>query len=88
MKRPAGCFISRGCWTRSGCLRRASCGKIATRIYELSEQDCLKAFPAVKLGIELILDEELERHARQKKIEAASKALDSTVKEIKQSKTT
>jgi hypothetical protein len=60
---------------------------LSSGVHELSEQDCLKAFPAVKLGIELILDDELERHKREKKIEEAKKALNSTAQGIKQQKT-
>jgi hypothetical protein len=60
---------------------------LSSGVHELSEQECLKAFPAVKLGIELILDDELERHKREKKIEAAKKALNLTAQEIKQPKT-
>ena len=56
-------------------------------IHELSEQDCLKAFPVVKLGIELILDDELERHKREKKIAEAEKALNLTAQEIQLPKT-
>jgi hypothetical protein len=59
---------------------------LSSGVHELSEQDCLKAFPAVKLGIELILDDELERHKREKKIEAGKKALNLTAQEIKQPK--
>lgn len=55
-------------------------------VHELSEQDCLKAFPVVKLGIELILDDELERHRRNQKIEAAKQALNLTAQQIKQPK--
>jgi hypothetical protein len=56
---------------------------LSSGVHELSEQECLKAFSAVKLGIELILDDELERHKREKKIEAAKKALNITAQEIK-----
>jgi len=56
---------------------------LSSGVHELSEQDCLGAFPAVKLGIELILDDELERHERQKKVEAAKKSLDLTAQAIK-----
>jgi hypothetical protein len=44
-------------------------------IHELTEQDCLAAFPAVKMGIELILDEKLAIAAKQQKLEQASKAI-------------
>ncbi len=60
---------------------------LSSGVHELSEQDCLKAFPVVKLGIELILDDELERHKREKKIEEAKKVLSLTAQGIKQPKT-
>ena len=59
---------------------------LSSGVHELSEQECLKAFPVVKLGIELILDDELERHKRERKIEEAKKALNLTAQGIKQPK--
>lgn len=44
-------------------------------IHELSEEECLEAFPIVKLGIELILDEKLEKIKKDKKVEEAKKAI-------------
>ena len=44
-------------------------------IHELSEQDCLAAFPVMKLGIELILDEEIEKHKREAKLQEAAKEI-------------
>jgi hypothetical protein len=44
-------------------------------VHTLSEAKCLAAFPVVRVGIELILDEDLERHAREKKITDASKSI-------------
>jgi hypothetical protein len=41
-------------------------------IHELTELECLNAFPTTKLGIELILDEKLERLERDRKIREAS----------------
>jgi hypothetical protein len=41
-------------------------------IHELSEQECLQAFPVMKLGIELILDQKLEAQERESKISSAS----------------
>ncbi len=40
-------------------------------IHQLSEQECLEHFETVKVGIELILDEKLEKYNKQKKIELA-----------------
>ena len=44
-------------------------------IHELSEDECLKSFGALKLGIELILDERKEIMERDKKIMEAKKAI-------------
>lgn len=44
-------------------------------IHELSENDCLKAFPIIKVGIEIILDEKIEKLNRAKKLDEAKKAL-------------
>ncbi len=44
-------------------------------IHELREQECLQYFETVRLAIELILDEQLERETRRKKIEQATRAL-------------
>tara|TARA_R110001592_G_scaffold336636_1_gene622276 strand:- start:229 stop:1023 length:795 start_codon:yes stop_codon:yes gene_type:complete len=44
-------------------------------IHELSEDECLKHFPVVKVGIELILDDKLEMLRRRQKLEEASKAI-------------
>jgi hypothetical protein len=52
-------------------------------IHELSEDECLEMFPAIKLGIELILDEKLEQRARQNKIALSAKSISSFVSKIK-----
>lgn len=44
-------------------------------VHKLSEAKCLEAFPVVRVGIELMLDEHLERHARERKIAAATKSI-------------
>jgi hypothetical protein len=44
-------------------------------IHELTENECLSAFPALKMGIELILDEKLAAAAKQQKLDQAKKAL-------------
>lgn len=50
-------------------------GILSKGIHELSEADCLNAFPAVKLGIEIILDAKLQAAAETKKLAAASLAI-------------
>ncbi|MCH8041207.1 MAG: short-chain dehydrogenase [Nitrospinae bacterium] len=44
-------------------------------VHTFSEAECLAAFPVVRVGIELILDEHLESHTREKKIAAATKGI-------------
>lgn len=61
---------------------RAIYSILSVGIHSLSEDDCKKHFPIVKVGIELILDELLADHERKLKIEAATKALVSAKGEI------
>ncbi|TPG85126.1 short-chain dehydrogenase [Pseudomonas mandelii] len=44
-------------------------------IHELTENECLVAFPVVKMGIELVLDEKLAAAAKRRKLEQATKAI-------------
>lgn len=44
-------------------------------IHELTENECLAAFPVVKMGIELVLEEKLAAAAKQQKLEQAKKAI-------------
>tara|TARA_R100001244_G_scaffold18234_2_gene19193 strand:+ start:2072 stop:2890 length:819 start_codon:yes stop_codon:yes gene_type:complete len=44
-------------------------------IHELSENECLAAFPVIKLGIEIILDDKLEKMRRDSKLAEAQKAI-------------
>ncbi|MBC3386972.1 short-chain dehydrogenase [Pseudomonas sp. SWRI179] len=44
-------------------------------VHELTENECLAAFPVVKMGIELVLDEKLAAAAKQQKLEEAKKAI-------------
>jgi hypothetical protein len=52
-------------------------------IHELSEQECLAAFPVVRLGIELILDQTLEQQERDAKTEEARKAIAALTGQLK-----
>jgi len=52
-------------------------------IHSLSEDECLKYFDTVKIGIELILDERIEKNEKQKKIDDAKKAIDKINSSIK-----
>jgi hypothetical protein len=44
-------------------------------LHELSEEECLSHFKTVKIGIELILDERLEKRQKAEKIKAVSAAI-------------
>lgn len=52
-------------------------------IHELSETECLQHFDTLRIGIELILDEKLERKEREKKIQEAKAALSKAVNATK-----
>lgn len=52
-------------------------------IHELSEQECLEHFDTLRIGIELILDEKLERKEREKKIQDAKAALSKAINATK-----
>ena len=51
-------------------------GILSVGVHTLNEAECLSAFPAVRLAIELILDDLLEEHERQSKVKAAAKSLE------------
>ena len=48
-------------------------GILSKGIHVLTENECLEYFETVKVGIELILDEKLEKFEKEKKIEEAKK---------------
>lgn len=52
-------------------------------IHELSDEVCLEYFDTVKVGIEFILDERLEKHEKLKKIQLASAKIKNVSKELK-----
>lgn len=54
---------------------RALYGIMSMGVHTLSEVRCLEAFPVVRVGIELMLDERLEQLGREKKIAAAAKSI-------------
>ncbi|WP_305822590.1 hypothetical protein [Massilia brevitalea] len=54
---------------------RVMYGILSKGIHELSEKECLAAFPAVKVGIEIILDAKIEDMERRKKLEGARKSI-------------
>jgi len=60
-------------------------GIMSVGVHTLSEEKCLEAFPVVRVGIELILDEHLEKHAHEKKIVAAMKGISALGTSLKKS---
>ena len=66
---------------------RSLYGILSVGVHTLSEEDCLKAFPVVKLGIELILDDHLEKYEREKKIQDAKKSITTLGGKLKNAKT-
>lgn len=52
-------------------------------IHELTEPECLSAFPITRLGIELILDEKLEKLERDRKIQEASSDISKLTQRLK-----
>ena len=54
---------------------RALYGVLSKGIHELSEDECLKYFPIVRLGIELILDQKVAQRNEQDKIAKAKKGI-------------
>ena len=48
---------------------------LSVGVHTLSEEECLAAFPAVRLAIELILDTLLEENEKENKLKSAAKSL-------------
>lgn len=63
---------------------RSLYGIMSSGVHTLSEAECLAAFPVVRVGIDLILDEQLEKHAREEKIAAAKKAISALGSSLKE----
>ena len=61
---------------------RSLYGILSKGIHELSESECLDAFPVVKLGIELILDAKIREIEEQKKLDEARKAIQGLTKSM------
>lgn len=47
-------------------------GILSKGVHELPEEDCKEIFPVIKLGIELILDDEIERREHEEKKETTA----------------
>lgn len=50
-------------------------GVLSVGVHTLSEAACLAAFPAVRLAIELILDDLLEKREREEKLKSAAQSI-------------
>ncbi|MBL7800829.1 MAG: hypothetical protein JNL95_08875 [Chitinophagales bacterium] len=59
-------------------------GILSVGIHSLKEDDCLQYFETVKIGIELILDEELEKYRKDQKILDAKKKIGIVTQQIKE----
>jgi hypothetical protein len=58
-------------------------GILSKGIHELKENECLNLFETVKIGIEMILDEKLEKYEKKRKMEKARAMISSTHSQIK-----
>lgn len=61
-------------------------GILSKGIHELSEQECLEIFPAVKLGIELILDDKIKLLEQKEKEKSGSDLLTKIASKISEKK--
>jgi hypothetical protein len=61
-------------------------GILSKGIHELSEQDCLEIFPAVKLGIELILDDKIKLQEQIEKEKTGSDLISKIAQKISEKK--
>jgi hypothetical protein len=55
---------------------------LSKAVHSLSEEECLKLFAPIKMGIELILDERIEQKEKRTKIEEAKKVIADIVKKL------
>ncbi|RYZ89292.1 MAG: short-chain dehydrogenase [Proteobacteria bacterium] len=62
---------------------RSLYGVLSKGVHELTEQECLDIFPAVKLAIELILDEEIKKKEEEEKVKHAEKLLSDISSKLK-----
>lgn len=63
--------------------KKAMYSILSKGIHELEEKECLSYFPIVKIGIECILDQKIEKKEKAKKEEEAKKAIDAIHQDIK-----
>ena len=57
---------------------------LSKAIHSLTEKDCLEAFPVVRLGIELILDQKVVAKQQQDKMEEAKNSIEKLQQKLKQ----
>jgi hypothetical protein len=62
-------------------------GILSNGVHELSEQECLKYFPVLKLSIELILEQRIEMETKTARDEAVKKQIAEIGQQFKQEKT-
>ena len=58
-------------------------GILSKGIHELAEDECLKYFNVIKEGIELILDEKVERYEKASKLKKVSAAISEVNRQMK-----
>jgi len=61
-------------------------GILSSGVHTLSEKECLDGFATVQLGIELILDQKIEKMEREAKILQAKKSISSLNQKLKEEK--
>lgn len=59
-------------------------GVLSKGLHEMTEEECLKYFQTVKIGIEQILDEKIELAEKKAKAEKARQALQGVLQEVSQ----
>ncbi len=62
--------------------KKALYGILSKGIHELEEKECLAYFDTVKIGIEMILDEKLEKYNKQIKISQAKLKIDQATSKL------
>ncbi len=61
---------------------RSLYGILSKGVHDLTEEECLSFFPAVKVAIELILDDKLEQMERDRKVKKAKAAINTIASSI------
>lgn len=70
-------------WLPSQLIEMGGLYKVLSKgVHELSEQECLTYFPALKLAIELILDQKIEMDSKRKRDEEVKKQIAEITREV------